>query len=88
MTRSHHTDLAERYFLEDLPGATQLGARLNGILLRIDAGEQVATLQRQFLATTGLHALVTLTDGKATLGVQGGDKTSHWNASEVLSVAE
>lgn len=68
MTRSHHADLAERYFLEDLPGATQLGARLNGILLRIDAGEQVTTLQRQFLATTGLHALVTLADGKATLG--------------------
>jgi hypothetical protein len=68
MTRSQHADLAERYFLEDLPGATQLGARLNGILLRIDAGEQVTALQRQFLATTGLHALVTLADGKATLG--------------------
>lgn len=24
----------------------------------------------------------------SALGVQGGDKTSHWNASEVLSVAE
>jgi hypothetical protein len=68
MTRSLHADLAERYFLEDLPGATQLGARLNGILLKIDAGEQVTALQRQFLATTGLHALVTLADGKTTLG--------------------
>ena len=68
MTRSHHADLAERYCLEDLPGATQLGARLNGILLKIDAGEQVTALQRQFLATTGLHALVTLADGKTTLG--------------------
>jgi hypothetical protein len=68
MTRSLHTELAERYFLEDLPGATQLGARLNGILLKIDAGEQVTALQRQFLATTGLHALVTLSDGKTTLG--------------------
>lgn len=67
MTRSLHADLAERYFLEDLPGATQLGARLNGILLKIDAGEQVTALQRQFLATTGLHALVTLADGKKTL---------------------
>ncbi|WP_066561222.1 hypothetical protein [Croceicoccus bisphenolivorans] len=68
MTRSQHADLAERYFLEDLPGATQLGARLNGILLKIDAGEQMTALQRQFLATTGLHALVTLADGKTTLG--------------------
>lgn len=68
MTRSLHADLAERYFLEDLPGATQLGARLNGILLKIDAGEQVTALQRQFLATTGLHALVTFADGKTTQG--------------------
>ncbi len=68
MTRSLHADLAERYFLEDLPGATQLGARLNGILLKIDAGEQVTALQRQFLAMTGLHSLITLADGKATLG--------------------
>ncbi len=26
--------------------------------------------------------------GPSALTVQGGDKTSHWNASEVLSVAE
>tara|TARA_R110000782_G_scaffold270471_1_gene371501 strand:+ start:6069 stop:7214 length:1146 start_codon:yes stop_codon:yes gene_type:complete len=68
MTRYLHADLAERYFLEDLPGATQLGARLNGILLKIDAGEQVTALQRQFLAMSGLHALITLADGKTTLG--------------------
>ena len=68
MTRSLHADLAERYFLEDLPGATQLGARLNGILLKIDAGEHVTALQRQFLATTGLHALNALADGKTNLG--------------------
>ena len=60
-------DLAKRYFLEDLPGATQLGARLNGILLKIDAGEQVAALQRQFLVTTGLRALDALAEGQATL---------------------
>lgn len=67
MTRSLHVDLAKRYFLEDLPGATQLGARLNGILLKIDAGEQVTALQRQFLATTGLHALNALTTGTISL---------------------
>ncbi|MDF8335904.1 hypothetical protein [Novosphingobium cyanobacteriorum] len=68
MTRYLHADLAERYFLDDLPGATQLGARLNGILLKIDAGEQVTALQRQFLGMSGLHALITLADGKTTLG--------------------
>lgn len=68
MTRSLHADLAKRYFLEDLPGATQLGARLNGILLKIDSGEQVTALQQQFLATTGLHTLNALADGKLTLG--------------------
>ena len=68
MTRSRHADLAERYFLEDLPGATQLGARLNGILLKIDAGEQVTALQRQFLATTGLHALNAMAAATISLG--------------------
>ncbi|MCT2398651.1 tetratricopeptide repeat protein [Novosphingobium mangrovi (ex Huang et al. 2023)] len=67
MTRSLHADLAERYFLEDLPGAAQLGARLNGILLKIDAGEPVTALQRQFLVTTGLRALDALAEGQATL---------------------
>lgn len=68
MTQSLHADLAERYFLEDLPGATQLGARLNGILLKIAAGEQVTALQRQFLATTGLNALNALAAGTISLG--------------------
>ena len=67
MTRSLHADLAQRYFLEDLPGAAQLGARLNGILLKIDAGEPVTGLQRQFLVTTGLRALDALAEGQATL---------------------
>ena len=66
MTRTLHADLAERYLLEDLPGASQLGARLHGILVKIDSGEQVTTLQRQFLVTTGLHALSALADGKIT----------------------
>lgn len=67
MTRTLHAALAKRYFLEDLPGAAQLGARLNGILLKIEAGEQVTALQREYLAATGLHALVNWAEGKATL---------------------
>ena len=68
MTRSLPADLAKHYFLEDLPGATQLDARLNGILLKIDAAEQVTALQRQFLTTTGLHALNALAAGTISLG--------------------
>jgi hypothetical protein len=41
---------------------------LNGILLKIDAGEQVTALQRQFLATTGLNALNALAAGTISLG--------------------
>ena len=68
MIQSQHGDLAKRYLLEDLPGASQLGARLNGILLKIDSGEQVTALQRQFLVSTGLHALCALADGKINQG--------------------
>ncbi|MFL0670787.1 MAG: hypothetical protein ACJLS3_04985 [Erythrobacter sp.] len=66
MTQSLRGDLAKRYLLEDLPGASQLGARLHGILVKIDSGEQVTTLQRHFLVTTGLQALCALADGKIT----------------------
>ena len=66
MTRRLYADLANRYFLDDLPGASQLGARLNGILLRIDKGEQITPLQCQFLATTNLHALAALAQGKSS----------------------
>jgi hypothetical protein len=68
MTRNLIANLAQRYLVDDLPGASQSGARLNGILLRIDAGEQITPLQRQFLATTGLRALDALADGKISLG--------------------
>lgn len=68
MTQSLRGDLAKRYLLEDLPGASQLGARLNAILLKIDSGEQVTALQRKFLVASGLHALCALSDGKITQG--------------------
>ena len=66
MTRCSYSDLADQYLLDDLPGATQLGARLNGILLRIDKGEQITPLQCQFLATTNLHALAAFAQGKSS----------------------
>lgn len=67
MTKTLHAALAKRYFLEDLPGATQLGARLHGILLKIEAGERMTAPQRDFLAKTGLYALVNWAEGKITL---------------------
>ena len=39
MANLSQADLAEKYLVDDLPGAAQLGARLNGILQRIAAGE-------------------------------------------------
>lgn len=67
MILEENAELAQRYLLDDLPGADIYGSRLNGILLKIDSGEQVTALQRQFLATTGLHALKDLSDRKLTM---------------------
>jgi hypothetical protein len=49
--------LASRYFLDDLPGASQQGARLNGILKKIDDGTPLSGLSLGFLATNKLDAL-------------------------------
>lgn len=67
MTKTLHAALAKRYFLEDLPGAAQLGARLHGILLKIDAGERMTARGRDFLIKTGLYALVNWAEGKTSL---------------------
>ena len=49
--------LASRYFLDDLPGASQQGARLNGILKKIDDGIPLSGLSLGFLAANKLDAL-------------------------------
>lgn len=49
--------LASRYFVDDLPGASQSGARLNGILKKIDDGIPLSGLSLGFLAKTKLDAL-------------------------------
>lgn len=51
------TDLAERYLVDDLPGAARVGTRLNGILQKIDQGATLTALARSFLADNGLEAL-------------------------------
>ncbi|AGH49907.1 hypothetical protein G432_10920 [Sphingomonas sp. MM-1] len=65
MTHDPRAALAKRYFLDDLPGAIQLGARLNGILLKVDAGEQLTQWSRPFLASNGFHALDALVGGQS-----------------------
>ena len=56
--------LASRYFLDDLPGASQSGARLNGILKKIDDGVPLSALSLGFLATNKLDALCLLVAGE------------------------
>lgn len=56
--------LASRYFLDDLPCASQSGARLNGILKKIDDGVPLSGLSLGFLATNKLDALCLLVAGE------------------------
>lgn len=58
MSSSRQTGLAEKYLVDDLPGAALAGARLNGILQKIEAGDTVSALAQTFLASSGLHALL------------------------------
>lgn len=64
MSNLPNNQLAEKYVVDDLPGAAVAGARLNGILRKIDAGDLPSALSRAFLAERGLLALHALTAGK------------------------
>lgn len=57
MDQNGQLNLARHYCVDDLPGAKQAGARLNGILLKIDAADQLSAASMRFLADSGLHAL-------------------------------
>ena len=67
MNPAQNSALAQRYLVDDLPGAHQPGARLHGILQRIDVGAQVTPLARQFLSSNGLLALDALASGQLPL---------------------
>jgi len=58
MLNSTQTKLAEKYLVDDLPGAARVGARLNGILRKIDQGETLTPLARSFLSENSLAALL------------------------------
>ena len=67
MNPAQNSALAQRYLVDDLPGAHQPGARLHGILQRIDVGAQITPLARQFLSSNGLLALDALASGQLPL---------------------
>jgi hypothetical protein len=69
MSSSLQTLLAEKYYVDDLPGAALVGARLNGILQKIEAGDTLTTLAQSFLATNHLLALQAFTSGQIDLGI-------------------
>ena len=64
MPNSLQTGLAEKYYVDDLPGASLGGARLNGILQKIEAGDTLTVLAQSFLTTNHLRALQALTSGQ------------------------
>lgn len=64
MPNSLQTGLAEKYYVDDLPGASLGGARLNGILQKIEAGDTLTGLAQSFLTTNHLLALQALTSGQ------------------------
>jgi tetratricopeptide (TPR) repeat protein len=65
MTEIADIELARQFCVDDLPGAGRAGARLNGILRKLDAGEPISPFSRLFLADSGLHALGALADGRS-----------------------
>ena len=64
-----HRELAKRYFVDDLPGALRSGARLYGILEKINNGQTLSAMSQSFLERVGLHALNEFASGKIDLEV-------------------
>lgn len=64
MSASSKAGLAEKYLVDDLPGAVLVGARLNGILQRIEAGEMLSSIAQAFLSSSGLASLLALAAGQ------------------------
>lgn len=64
MKHAPSDDLADRYLLDDLSGAKQTGARLNGILVKIDARNPISEWSLQFLTSNRLESLAALACGE------------------------
>jgi hypothetical protein len=78
--------LASRYFLDDLPGASQSGARLNGILKKIDDGIPLSGLSLGFLATSKLDALCLLVAGE--IGWEAFQQKAEQERADRIALAE
>ena len=64
MSGSSQVGLPEKYLVDDLPGAALVGARLNGIMQKIEAGETLTSLAQSFLMSRGLDSLLALANGQ------------------------
>lgn len=64
MSGSFQAGLPEKYLVDDLPGAARVGARLNGILQKIEAGETLTSLAQSFLMSRGLDSILALATGQ------------------------
>lgn len=58
------TSLASEYFLEDVPGATITGSRLNDVIQRVAASTPLTVTQQTFLRERGYEALLQLAIGE------------------------
>lgn len=57
------SSLADKFYVDDQPSAATAGTRLNGILVKIAAGDQLSRMSSDFLATRGFHALNSVAKG-------------------------
>jgi hypothetical protein len=64
MSGSCQARLAAKYIVDDLPGASRVGARLNGILQKIEAGETLTSWAQASLKSNGLNSLLALATGQ------------------------
>lgn len=55
--------LADKYYVDDQPSAARAGTRLNGIVVKIAAGQKLSQLSQDFLATRGFYALNSVANG-------------------------
>lgn len=64
MSHSSQAGLAQKYLVDDLPGAAIVGARLNQILQKIEADEALTCLAQAFLTSSGFVSLLALATGQ------------------------
>lgn len=57
MTDEPRNELSEAFLMDDIPGASQVGARLHEILLKVASGEHISRLANDFVLSQGHNAL-------------------------------